>query len=335
MSEQERMGSMEEQTGGRTGYEETPSNPAQVKKKKRYQGYDVDKITNRRRHKKSRPWFWKVFGISLIISLFIIFIACTYFVIGDKKQTDYLTGMNENNTMEALLEGHKNVTITENYSHLTEDKDYSLTRIVTKTKSGEYYSYLKKIQGEETNKEVIRDKELYRYDESFARYVALVGDNYEKIIVPEIEGSVYQNNGNETTEDEKDKGQLVNIKASSQVKEGDEYYLTYGFDPGSRIDKAIVMDKDTGIVTSVTEKCNDEEFYSYLVEFDGETKVPNFYKKIRERKLSRTCEVYMDYDSDDSKRYTYDVPNDVYFTVMDQEGYKCYVDEDCSKEFSE
>jgi hypothetical protein len=243
--------------------------------------------------------------------------------------------MNDANNMSALLEGHKNVTITESFSHLTEEKDYTTTRIVTKTKSGDYYSYLKKIQGDETNKEVIRNKLVYRYDENYARYVALVADNYEKICIPQIEGCVYQNRGDEKIEDQKDKGNLVSIKASITVQDSDKYNVTYGFDVGDTILKTIVMDKETGIVTSETEQHGDEEFYSYLVEYDGETKVPYFYKKLKEISTTRKCEVYMDYGSSESKRYTYDVPLGVYFTVMEQEGYKCYVDEDCTKEFSE
>lgn len=303
-------------------------------KKKRYQGYDVEKISSRT-HKANRPWFWKVLGISLLLSIIIISAACTYLIIGDRKKTDYLTGMNEDNTMTALLEGHKNVTITESYSHLTDEKDYILTRLVSKTKSGDYYSYLKKEQGEDVIKEVIRKRKIYRYDETYPRFVALLGDNYEKICVPEIEGCVYQNNGRESIEDEKDKGTLINIKAVCNVQDGDEYSTLYGFDAGSKIEKNIVMDKDTGIVTSETEKCGEVEFYSYSVEYDGETKIPRFYESIEDTKDSRECMVYMDYGTEASKVYTYDVPYDVYFTVMDQEGYKCYTDEECTKEFSE
>jgi len=305
-----------------------------LRKKKRYQGYDVEKITNRR-HKANRPWFWKVLGVSLILSLMIVTAACVYFIIGDRQKTDYLTGINEANTMDALLEGHKNVTITQSFSHLADEKDYTSTRLVTRTKSGEYYSYLKKEQDEELNKEVVRDKKMYRYDESFPRFVALVGDNYEKICVPEIEGCVYQNDGSESIDDEKEKGDFINIKASCTVQEGDKYNVKYGFEPGSKIEKNIIMDRETSIVTSETEKCNDEEFYSYLVEYDGETKVPKFFVKIRKKEKTRECMIYMDYGSEDSKLYTYDVPNDVYFTVMDQEGYKCYTDAECTREFSE
>ena len=60
-----------------------------LRKKKRYQGYDVEKITNRG-HKANRPWFWKVLGVSLILSLMIVTAACVYFIIGDRQKTDYL-----------------------------------------------------------------------------------------------------------------------------------------------------------------------------------------------------------------------------------------------------
>lgn len=306
----------------------------QKSSKKRYQGYDAEKIAGRR-HKREKPWFWQILLISFLLSVIIVIGACVYFINGDKKKTDYLTGMNDANNMKTLLKGHKNVTITESFSHLTEEKDYTTTRIVTKTKSGDYYSYLKKIQGDETRKEVIRNKLVYRYDESYAQYVALVKDNYDKICVAQIEGCVYQNSGDEDIEDQKDKGDLVSIKASVTVQEGDKYNVTYGFKPGDKITKTIVMDKESGIVTSETEQNGDEEFYSYLVEYDGETKVPYFYKKIKDAKVTRKCMVYMDYGTKKNKRYTYDVPSGVYFTVMDQEGYKCYIDEDCTKEFSE
>ena len=330
MSDQERF---EEHTRSASGGR-TVSNGSNTVKRKRYQGYDVEKITGKA-YRKNRPWFWKVLTFSFLVSLIIISAIAAYLVMGDKKQTDYLTGMNEANTMTSLLEGHKNVTITENYSHLSDEKDYTLTRLVTKSKSGNYYSYLKKEQGDDVFKEVINDKKLYRYDESYPRYVALVADNYEKICVPEIEGCVYQNDGNETIEDQKDKGDMVTIKASSIVKERDRYNVIYGFDPGSTIEKTIVMDRESGIVTSETEQCGDEEFYSYTVEYDGETKIPKFFEKIRDKKETRKCTVYMDYGSKKSKLYTYDVPRDVYFTVMDQDGYKCYSDRDCTREFSE
>ena len=311
-----------------------PANTGSVRKKKRYQDYDVDKIKNRK-HSGRRPWFWKVLGISLLLSMVIVAGACMYFVAGDQKKTDYLSGINEANTMDALLEGHKNITITQSYSHLADEIDYTSVRSVTKTKSGDYYSYLKIEQTEEENKEVIKDKCLYRYDGSFSRFYGLIGDDYEKVCVAEIEGSVYQNNGKETIEDESDKGTLINIKASYTVQDGDSYSTTFGFEPGSRIEKTIILDKETRIITSATEECNDEEFYSYRVEYDGEDKMPRFYQAIQKKKKSRKCMVYKDYGTENSSFYTFDVPYDVYFAVLDQEGYKCYVDAECTREFSE
>ncbi|MFR9000294.1 MAG: hypothetical protein ACLVIY_07645 [Anaerobutyricum soehngenii] len=73
------------------------------------------------------------------------------------------------------------------------------------------------------------------------------------------------------------------------------------------------MDKKTQIVTSVEEKCGDEVFYGYNVEFDGQKKVPVFYQKLEKEK--RVCTVYSDYNGENNQEYTYNIPVDVYFTV--------------------
>ena len=105
--------------------------------------------------------------------------------------TDHLSEINDANTMEALLKGHKNVTITCSYSHLTEEEDHTTTRLVKKTKSGEYYSYFKKEGTSEGDyKEVIRNRKLYRYDEKYVRFYGLIRDDYERVCLEDIEGSV-------------------------------------------------------------------------------------------------------------------------------------------------
>ena len=93
------------------------------------------------------------------------------------------------------------------------------------------------------------------------------------------------------------------------------------------------MDKKTQIITSVEEKCGDEVFYGYNVEFDGQKKVPVFYQKLEKEK--RVCTVYSDYNGENNQEYTYSIPVDVYFTVLDHEGYKVYEDENGNKEFTE
>ena len=63
------------------------------------------------------------------------------------------------------------------------------------------------------------------------------------------------------------------------------------------------MDKKTQIVTSVEEKCGDEVFYGYNVEFDGQKKVPVFYQKLEKEK--RVCTVYSDYNGENNQVIKY------------------------------
>ena len=93
-----------------------------VKKGKRYQGYDLEKTTKSRSGRK-RPWFWKVLGISLCLTALIILGVCGYIFRSNKKMTDYISKINDANTMEKLLADHKNVQITCDYSHLAEGED--------------------------------------------------------------------------------------------------------------------------------------------------------------------------------------------------------------------
>ena len=38
---------------------------------KRYQGYELEKTSSHRRN-RNKPWFWKVLGISLLLTILII-----------------------------------------------------------------------------------------------------------------------------------------------------------------------------------------------------------------------------------------------------------------------
>lgn len=343
MSDQEKMSeniSGTEETAAatepaKTGESNVAGPEAQSHKKgKRYQGYDVND-TRKKRAGRKKPWFWKILGISLLLSLIIVVVACVFLVKTNKKQSAHLSEINEANTMDALLEGHKNVTIICSYSHLAEGNDYTTTRQVTRTKDGEYYSYLK-VEGTYGDyKEVIRNKKLYRYDERFARYYGMIDGDYEDVCVAEIEGSVFQTSDKDKIETEKESSGLINIKAYYTVQDGDEYSTKYGFAAGSRIEKTITMDKESMIVTSETESCDEEEFYSYLVEYDGETKIPNFYRTIQKETETRECTVYYDFEGDNSKVYHYDVPYDVYFVMLDHKGTRVYMDSAATQEFTD
>lgn len=305
-----------------------------AKKGKRYQGYDLEK-TQKSRSGRKKPWFWKVLGISLCLTALIIVIGCAYVFRSNKKMTDYISKINDANTMEKLLEGHDNITITCDYSNLAEGEDYKTTRFVQMTEDGDYYSYFKKEGSEEDYKEVISDKTLYRYDEKFVQNFGLIGSDYEDVCVADIEGNVFQAAGTEKINDQKESGNFIKIDATYEVKDGDMYTSLFGFDVGTQIDKSITMDKDTLIVTAETESCNGEEFYSYTVGFDGEEKIPQFFKDLKKTKETRKCYVYYDYDGENEKKYTFDVLTDVYFNLLDHDGYKVYTDKEGIKEFTD
>lgn len=305
-----------------------------TKKGKRYQGYDVEKTVNKRSGRK-KPWFWKVLGISLILTAVIVAGACTCLFLSNKKMTDYISQINGANTMSALLEDHENVRITCTYSHLTEGQDYTTTRLVKTGKKGEYYSYLKKEGSEEDYKEVIDNQKMYRYDEKFVHFYGLVGTDYEDVCVADIEGNVYQASGTEKIDTQKENGNVIKIRAVYDVKDGDEYTKIYGFHAGDKIEKTLTLDKSTMFVMSASESNNDEEFYSYTVEFNVEEKVPQFYKDLKKVKDTRKCYVYYDYDGDQQEKYSFELPYDVYFALLDHEGYKVYMNKECTTEFSD
>lgn len=304
-----------------------------LKKGKRYQGYDLDAALQSRSGKK-KPWFWKILGISLLITAFLILVVCGYIFGSKKKMTEHISKINQVNTMDALLDGHQNVLITTSYSHLAEEEDYTGTRFVKKTKDGDYYSYYKTEGKEEDYKEVIRDQKLYRYDEKFVYFYGLIGNDYEDTCVSEIENAVYQASDSEKIEKETESGNFVKINSTYEVTDGDSYNTKYGFEVGDKIEKVLTIDKDSLLVLNAIESCNGEEFFSYTVEFDGKDKVPQFYQDLKNKETERECTVYDDYDGDQEKKYTFDIPSGVYFTLLDHEGYKVYSDKDCEKEFT-
>ncbi len=307
---------------------------ANAKKVKRYQGYDLEK-TKKSRSGRKKPWFWKMLGISLCLTGLIILIGCGYIFRSNKKRTDYISQINGANTMEKLLADHENVLITRDYSHLVEGEDYKTTRFVKMAKDGDYYSYLKKEGSEDDYKEVIKNRTVYRYDEKFVQNYALIGSDYEDICLPEIEGNVFQASGDEKIKNQKESGNFIKIDATYEVQDGDLYTSLFGFDVGTQIDKSITLDRDSLLVTTETESCDGEEFFSYTVEFDGDEKVPQFYKDLKKITETRKCYVYYDYDGDNEKKYTFEVPKGVYFNLFEHDGYKVYQDKEGIKEFTD
>ena len=111
--------------------------PRTGEKGKRYQGYDVNKVmAQNSRHKG--PWFWKVLGISLLITALIIGVAAGIAMRRRKQQTNYLSKINESNTVDALLDGHSNITVSQTYKGL-KDMDIPIRhgegRFITKDKA--------------------------------------------------------------------------------------------------------------------------------------------------------------------------------------------------------
>lgn len=309
-------------------------------KKPRYQGYNLDQT----KVVKNKSWFWQVLGLSLIITLLVIGVFMLLFFKRTQKVTKYVKKINAANTMELMLKNHENVRIIQSYSHLADDgDDYKETRQVEYLRDnneqivedGGYYCYYK-IEGTENDyKEVIKNKRLYRSDDNFATFYGLLDNEYEDILVPQIEGDVIQIDTNDTIEDQHESEDIIKLKLTHTVQTGDTYNKKYGFDAGTVIDKTVTLNKKSNLITSEVESVNDEEFYSYLVEYDVERKVPNFYQKMQATRNKRNATVYFDYKGDDPKTYTYTFRNDVYFDLLEHEGYKVYLDKACTSEFTE
>lgn len=319
--------------------DETTKNPARpakepVKKGKRYQGYDVEAM-RKDRSKRKKPWFWKILGISLVLTALLIMAACGYFFRSNQKMTAYISEINEANTMEKLLDNHKNVRIISRYSHLAEMDDYETSRYVSKNKKGDYYSFFKIKGTEEDYKEVIDKKKVYRLQGDFPFFYGLPADDYETICLKEIEDTVIQISDKKKIKEQKESGNFIKLDITYQVAEGDMYNTTYEFEVGDEILQSVTVDKETMIVMTSVESCNGEEFNSYTVEFDGKKMVPSFYKKIKKASEKRKCTVYFDYDEKDEKKYVFKVPVDVYFNLFPHEGYTVYSDRRCENEFGD
>ncbi|MBR5046974.1 MAG: hypothetical protein IKX76_01935, partial [Eubacterium sp.] len=113
--------------------------PRSGEKGKRYQGYDVDKVMIQNSRQKG-PWFWKVLGISLLLTALIITVAAGVAMRRRKQQANYLSKINESNSVDILLDGHSNMTISHTYSGLKDTDDYTTTRFLKKSKKGTLFS---------------------------------------------------------------------------------------------------------------------------------------------------------------------------------------------------
>ena len=89
----------------------------------KYKGYDLDRNSSHRR-RKNQPWFWKVLGISLLLTIIILAGVVFGLLHRTHKNAKHMEEINSANTVEALLKEHKLVTITASYSHLAEGSDY-------------------------------------------------------------------------------------------------------------------------------------------------------------------------------------------------------------------
>lgn len=304
----------------------------QGEKSKRYRGYDVKKAVQQN-SSRNKPWFWKILALSLLFSAVIIAVACMIAMRTKKQQTDYLSSINESNTLELLLEDHSNITITQSFSGLKDKDDYKTTRFLKTSKKGTLFSYLKTEGLEEDYKEVFVKDQLYRFDGNFTYYYGMVGDDAEKCL-EEIRSEVLQLNGTERVSEQTESTDVLKATITYTVQAGDSYTKLYGFETGTEIKKVLTIDKETMFVKSDVESVNDEEFYVYTVTFDGQNKLPIFYRNTLAKKTKRNCVVYYDYQGDKEEKYTYSIPVDTYFTLLDHNNFKVYMESGCTTEFS-
>lgn len=301
-------------------------------KGKRYQGYDVDKVASQGK-KRNKPWFWKVLAISLVLTAVIISVACFVAMRSKKQQTDYLSSINESNTIDLLLEDHSNVTITQSFSKQKELDDYKSIRFLKKSEKGVLYSYLKTEGLEEDYKEVLTGKNLYRFDGSYAYYYGLVANDYEEFL-EKIQADVIQLNGSERVQEQVESTDVMKVTMTYECQAGDFYTKHFDIQSGDTIQKVLTIDKETLLITADVESVNGEEFYKYSIAFDGDNKDPVFYRNIREKHNTRNCVVYYDYEDDNEEKYNYTIKVDTYFALLPHEGYKVYMDSACTTEFS-
>ena len=299
---------------------------------KHYQGYDVNRAVAQNRYRK-KPWFWKVLGISLILTVLILAIVVAVAFHTKKQQTDYLSKINDANTLDLLLEDQSNITITKSYSNLKDQDDYTLTRFLKESEKGTLYSYLKTEGLEEDYKEVLTGENLYRFDGSFTYYYGFVADDFENYVA-DIQAEVLQLEGSETVQEQTESTDIMKVTLNYSVQAGDQYSKLYGIETGTTIQKVLTIDKESLLVTSDVETVGEEEIYSYSVTFNGENKNPKFYRALMEKQTMRNCKVYYDFGGESEEEYTYTIPVDTYFTLLEHADYVTYMDQNCTTEFT-
>ena len=301
-------------------------------KRGKYRGYDIDGHTASDR---DRPWFWKILIISLLLTAVIVAGACFTLLHRKNEETRSLAEINKENTLKNLMKAHDNIKIIRSYAHLADGQDYTATRQVSIGEGGDYYCY-NKIEGTAADyKEVIDHGEYYRNEGDFSYYYGLIGDDYEKKCVAPIEEDVFQLNTDDTLSDQNTSGDLMTLKLTYNVQGGDEYNTKYGFEAGTEIVKKVTCEAESKLITSLSESVDDEVFFSYLIEFDSELKIPRFYQKIKKLKTMRTCSVVSSYGSDKEQTYDYTFGIGTYFTVFDHDGYGIYQDKEGNVEYTQ
>lgn len=299
----------------------------------RYQGYDVE-TTRKKRKKKKKPWFFKTMFLSILISLVVIVGVCAVLMIDKKKTQDYLTSINEANTIENILAGHDNVRIDRSFSHLAEQEDYSDTRYLRFDKDEDLDSYYKLAGTTEDYKEVINARQLYRNNDSYSTYFGLPGDLYEKFCLTSVENDIFRTDGTEKIVAQNETDSVISITANIDVKAGDVYNTKFGFDEGTVVQRIMMIDKDSLVITSVSDTVDEEEFESYNLNYDVEWKKPKFFKTLSRKSNTRKCFVYYDFGGEHEEKYTFTVPYDVYFRLPESEDYMVYMNQDCTREFT-
>ena len=77
---------------------------------RKYKGYELDQTTSHRRN-QNRPWFWKVLGISLLLTVLILAGVVFGLLHRTHKNAKHMEEINSANTVEALLKEHKLLTL--------------------------------------------------------------------------------------------------------------------------------------------------------------------------------------------------------------------------------
>lgn len=208
---------------------------------RKYKGYELDQTTSHRRN-QNRPWFWKVLGISLLLTVLILAGVVLDFCI-ERIRTQ--------NTWKRLILQIQ----SRHYLRSTSLLQLQLLTLIwqkvliirqparLRKIKGNYFSYFKKEGSDDDYKEVISNKELYRYNGKYTQYFGLVGNDYEEECVKAIEDSIFQGDMKDQIQNEKERDSTITLQLTTKVQSGDDYDTEYGFSAGDTIEKTIIIDK--------------------------------------------------------------------------------------------